>query len=77
MQTRRSVLFALPLAAAVTNFSYLQQEPIRVADFPYIGYSVSDRFGRRIRFFVTKEENNAQKLPIIVSVLGQEPIRIF
>ena len=70
MQTRRSVLFGLPLAGAATNLSDLQQEPIRAVDFPYIGYSVSDRFGRRIRFFVTTEESSVQKLPIIVSVLG-------
>jgi hypothetical protein len=70
IQTRRSVLFALPLAAAASNLSDLREESIDAVDFPYMGYSVSDRFGRRIKFFITKGGNNAEKLPAIVSVLG-------
>jgi len=69
MQTRRSVLFVLPFVAAATSLSDLREETVDAVDFPYLGYSVSDRLGRRIRFFVSKDDD-AHRLPLIVSVLG-------
>jgi hypothetical protein len=52
MQTRRSVLSALPLFTAVTGVEDLREEAIEAIDFPYLAYSVLDHFGRKVRFFV-------------------------
>ncbi len=70
MITRRSVVGLPPALSIAQAFLDLKKETVQATGFPYIAYSISDRFGRRIRFFVTQEEDNASKLPLIVSILG-------
>lgn len=59
----------MPVFATAAKRADLKQETVTAAGFPYVAYSVSDRFNRRIRFFVTREEKSAT-LPLIVSILG-------
>ncbi len=72
--TRRSPVLALMFSALLAATAQEPYQPeldrSQTDDIPYRRYFTRDALGRRITFYVTRSDEPAQRLPLIVSILG-------